>query len=115
LKFKGPHIVPLPEWLLLALRETLDSQGKESRYVSFSINPLTLFVMPSQPILRDNTDLYGLLLEEMFHEYVPSDTFCSHNRQEREELVGAYEEIKALINKHIAISKESFMAKKDVA
>ena len=65
--------------------------------------------MPLKPLLRDDTGIYGRLLQEMFHEYVASDTFCSHPRQEREELVGAYEEITALMVSEIANEREGIM------
>lgn len=66
--------------------------------------------MPLNPLLRDDTGIYGKLLQEMFHEYVASDTFCSHPRQEREELVGAYEEITALMASEIAEQRKELMA-----
>ena len=72
--------------------------------------PLNCFIMSLKPILRDNTGLYGKLMQEMFHEYVASDTFHSHPREEREELVGAYEEINALIANAIEEERENIMA-----
>jgi len=66
--------------------------------------------MPFKPILRDDTGLYGKLMKEMFHDYVASDTFHSHPREEREELVGAYEEINALIVNAIEEERENIMA-----
>ena len=66
--------------------------------------------MPLKPILRDDTGLYGKLMQEMFHEYVASETFHSHPREEREELVGAYEEINALIASAITEERENIMA-----
>lgn len=65
--------------------------------------------MPPNPLLRDDTGIYGRLLQEMFHEYVASDTFCSHPRQEREELVGAYEEITALMASEVAKEHKEIM------
>lgn len=65
--------------------------------------------MPPKPILRDDAGLYGKLMTEMFHDYVANDTFHSHSREEREELVGAYEEINALIASAIAEEREIIM------
>lgn len=66
--------------------------------------------MSLKPILRDDTGLYGKLMQEMFHEYVASDTFCSHSKEERIELVGAYEEINALLVNAIAEERKNIMA-----
>lgn len=56
------------------------------------------------PALRDDKKLYGTLLEEMFHEYVVSDTFCLLSPEDRRERVGAYEEINQLIESAIEAS-----------
>ena len=66
--------------------------------------------MPLKPILRDDAGLYGKLMQEMFHEYVASETFHSHPQEERVELVGAYEEINALIANAITEERENIMA-----
>lgn len=56
------------------------------------------------PLLRDDHELYGKLMEDMLLSYVVSDNFCSLSRQDREERIGAYDEIKLLIDSAIANS-----------
>jgi hypothetical protein len=67
---------------------------------TFKLKSHTVFMLRTKnppPLLRDSPKIYGTLLEEMLHEYVVSDTFCSFSRQDREERIGAYEEIKMLV------------------
>ena len=54
------------------------------------------------PTIRDDEKMYGVVMEEMLHSYVVSDEFCSLCRQDREERIGAYEEIKLLIASSLA-------------
>ena len=64
-------------------------------------------------LIRDDVALFPKLLEQMLHAYIVTDEFCQQPQEQRIEEIGAYEEIKLLIDRLIE-DKEPVCSEKEI-